>query len=150
QPQVVLSVYNGVESLGKRNEAYSGVGRLDNLVTLHGELHGSTSNGILRQFSRFSILALAAVLAPVVAHAAPSYASYNNWCMVGGSPLVTQGLTSSKYVQLSYASCTVTVHVHGAGLAVLYRDGAGTPLANPFTSQTNGYFQFWVDSNNAV
>jgi len=42
-------------------------------------------------------------------------------------------------------SCTVTIYVHGGGLATIYSDNNNTALANPFTSQTNGQFIWFAN-----
>jgi hypothetical protein len=38
----------------------------------------------------------------------------------------------------------VSVGVVGGGLATIFADNAGTPKANPFTTDANGYFEFYV------
>lgn len=60
-------------------------------------------------------------------------------CRQGGQPVVTSGLTSTTKVLQSYPSCTITVSVHGGGIATIFSDNSGTPLANPFTAQNNPY-----------
>lgn len=67
--------------------------------------------------------------------------SVKGWCEEGNRPVVTSGLNSTTRVQASHPSCTVTVYVHGGGLATIYADNNGTPLANPFTAQSGGRWQ---------
>jgi hypothetical protein len=70
---------------------------------------------------------------------------FTNWCEVGGQKAVTQGANSSTFVQASYPSCTVTVYQHATtNLATLHSDNSGTPLANPFTANTNGSYGFYA------
>lgn len=66
------------------------------------------------------------------------------WCEVGATPVVTSGLTSQTLVQASYPACTVTVFIHGGGLAEIFSDNSGTPLANPFTATSNGRWLFYA------
>ncbi len=79
----------------------------------------------------------------------PSLASareaFHGWCELGNQSVVTQGLSSTTKVQKSNASCVVTVFLHGAGLATIYADNNGTPLANPFQAQTNGLVIWYAD-----
>jgi hypothetical protein len=56
QSRKVLRVNDGGLILSKSDETVRFVKRLDNLVAIHGVLHDSTSNGIVRRFSRISIL----------------------------------------------------------------------------------------------
>jgi hypothetical protein len=71
--------------------------------------------------------------------------SVKGWCEEGNRPVITSGLTSTTRVQASHPSCTVTVYVHGGGLATIYADNNGTPLANPFTAQSGGRWQAYAD-----
>ena len=69
------------------------------------------------------------------------------WCEYGNQTVSTGGLTSTTKVQKSFPSCTVTVYLAGTSTpATIYSDNAGspTPLANPFTAQTNGSWQFFA------
>jgi hypothetical protein len=70
--------------------------------------------------------------------------SARGWCEEGNRPVVTSGLNSTTRVQASHPSCTLTIYVHGGGLATIYSDNNLTPLANPFTSQTDGQWQFYA------
>jgi hypothetical protein len=68
-------------------------------------------------------------------------------CSQGGVKVVTQGMSSTTKVQASYPGCTVTVYISGsspAALASLYSDDAGTPLGNPFTSDSTGLWKFFA------
>jgi hypothetical protein len=67
-------------------------------------------------------------------------------CVLGGKVVVTNGLNSTTKVMASYPSCTVTVSVHGGGLATIYSDNAGTVLANPFTATTAGHWSWYADN----
>jgi hypothetical protein len=69
------------------------------------------------------------------------------WCEYGNQTVATGGLTSSTKVQKSYPQCTITVYLAGTVTpATIYSDNAGspTPLANPFTGQANGSWQFYA------
>lgn len=69
------------------------------------------------------------------------------WCEYGNQTVATGGLTSSTKVQKSFPSCTVTVFLAGTATpATIFSDNAGspTPLANPFTAQSNGSWQFFA------
>lgn len=72
-------------------------------------------------------------------------------CILGGK-VITSGLTSTTRVLISYPRCTVTVSIHGGGLATLYSDNVGTPLANPFQATDissgvgGGHWQFFADN----
>ncbi len=64
----------------------------------------------------------------------------------GGSTLTTAGSSSTEKVQLSYPGSTVTVYQAGTlTLATLSSDSGGTPKANPFTSDSAGYWFAYVD-----
>jgi hypothetical protein len=86
------------------------------------------------------LLALA-LLSPL---AALANQNAQGWCEQGNQPVVTSGLTSTTLVQQSVPSCTVTVFIHGGGLATIFSDNSGTPLANPFTASTNGRWIFYA------
>jgi hypothetical protein len=69
------------------------------------------------------------------------------WCEYGNQTVTSGGLTSSTKVQKSFPSCTVTVYLAGTATpATIYSDNAGspTPLANPFTAQSNGSWNFYA------
>src|SRR5271154_2208652 len=72
------------------------------------------------------------------------------WCETGNTPVITSGLTSVTLVQVSYPQCTVTVFIHGGGLATVFADSSGTPLSNPFTAQLNGQWIFYGTSGQHV
>ena len=72
--------------------------------------------------------------------------SVKGWCEQGNQPVKTSGLNSTTRVQASHPSCTVTVLIHGAGLATIYADNNSTPLANPFTAQSGGQWQAYADN----
>ena len=70
---------------------------------------------------------------------------WSGWCEEGGRHVVTSGLSSTTLVQQSHPSCVVTIYIHGAGLATIYSDNNNTLLANPFTAQTGGMWQFFAN-----
>lgn len=77
----------------------------------------------------------------------PSYAlaPANGWCENGGQVVTTGSQQSTTKVMRSYPPCTVTVYLTGSGgvKALIYSSSAGTPLSNPFTSSSNGFWQFY-------
>jgi hypothetical protein len=88
------------------------------------------------------LLALAVVaLWPTLARAVPNT---QGWCESGAQYVTINGLLSTTQVQASFPSCLVTVYVHGGGLATIYSSATFAPLANPFTSSTNGQWQFYA------
>lgn len=85
---------------------------------------------------------LSARLIPIEANSAA-----RGWCEYGNQTVSTGGLTSTTTVQKSFPSCTVTVFLAGTATpATIFSDNAGspTPLANPFTAQSNGSWQFYA------
>ncbi len=70
----------------------------------------------------------------------------NGWCENGGQVVITGSNSSTTKVQRSYPPCNVTVFVTGTGgiKATIYADAAGNALSNPFTSGTNGFWQFYA------
>src|SRR4029077_17074758 len=71
--------------------------------------------------------------------------SSRGYCEEPNRAVVTSGLNSTTRVQASHPACVVTVLIHGAGLATIFSDNNNTPLANPFTSQSNGQWQFYAN-----
>lgn len=72
------------------------------------------------------------------------------WCEQGGQTVTVGGQTSSPStpIQRSYPNCTVTVYFTGTTtLATLYSNDNGTPLSNPFTANSNGYWFFYADAS---
>ena len=70
---------------------------------------------------------------------------YQNYCNEGAFHTTTQGLQSTEFVQRSFPSCTVQVFLAGTvTLATLFSDNVGTPLGNPFTANSSGYFSFYA------
>ncbi|MGH7184493.1 MAG: hypothetical protein ACREJN_21315 [Nitrospiraceae bacterium] len=91
------------------------------------------------------IITLLAVLYFNIATKANSAA--RGWCEYGDQTVSVGGLTSSTVVQKSYPACTITVFNAGTSdMSVIYSDNAGspTPLANPFTAQSNGSWKFYA------
>jgi hypothetical protein len=95
----------------------------------------------MRRTMRFILLA---ALLLFISRSAQAMQNAQGWCESGNIPVVTSGLTSTTKVQASYPQCTVTVFIHGGGLATIYADNASTPLANPFTAQSNGRWIFYT------
>lgn len=58
--------------------------------------------------------------------------------------IVTSGLNATTPADLTYAGATVTVNVHGGGLASIFSDNVGTPLANPFTANADATLSFYA------
>jgi len=81
------------------------------------------------------------LLSPVLAKANQNI---QGWCESGAQPVVTSGLTSTTQVQQSFPACTVTIFIHGGGLATIFSDNSGTPLSNPFTATSNGRWLFYA------
>ena len=72
-------------------------------------------------------------------------ATYNGVCTQGAGAAIVSGLKSTNQLQTVFPSCTVTVYLTGTlTRATLYSDGSNTPLANPFTAQTNGLYRFYA------
>ncbi len=68
----------------------------------------------------------------------------SGFCDQGNIKATLSGLTSTNTFLGSYPQCRVQVNVHGGGLATIYSDNSGTPLANPFTASTVGWWQFYA------
>lgn len=74
----------------------------------------------------------------------------NGVCTRGGQAALTQGLSSTNYLQQVIPGCQVTVYLTGTTtLATLYSNITGTPLSNPFFatvtgSSVPGYFLFFA------
>ncbi len=67
------------------------------------------------------------------------------FCTVGGSVVVTSGVSSTTKVMASYPSCTVNVYLTGTLThATLFSDNSSTPLANPFTATSQGYWRWYA------
>jgi hypothetical protein len=64
---------------------------------------------------------------------------------------MTQGMNSTTTVQASYPRCSVTVYLTGTHtLATIYADSSNTPLANPFTANTNASWLFYSTTGTGV
>lgn len=70
----------------------------------------------------------------------------SGWCELGGQSVTITGLpVSTTKVQRSYPACTVTVYeADSITLATIYSDTSSTPLPNPFTASSNGYWYFYA------
>ena len=80
----------------------------------------------------------------------PLYAreAARGFCETGGVRTKTSGQNSSNFVQGSFPTCTVTVRlVSNNAIATIYADNAGTPLSNPFTATSQGFWIFYADNN---
>lgn len=69
------------------------------------------------------------------------------FCEVGGRKIVTQGLNSTNNAQESFPQCQVSVYAHGTQtLSNIFLDNLSvpTPMANPFTADTNGKLGFYA------
>lgn len=65
---------------------------------------------------------------------------------IGGQGVVTDGRTSTTDVQRSFPGATVDVFLGGTSTpASIYSNVGGTPKANPFLADSNGYWSFWAD-----
>jgi hypothetical protein len=72
---------------------------------------------------------------------------YNNFCQLGGKPVVTQGLNSTTLVQSAYPKCTVTVYNTGTlTLSTINSTPGGGALANPFQANIDGSFLFFASN----
>ena len=75
---------------------------------------------------------------------------------LGGTKAVTSGLSSVNYMDGIIPSATITVYLTGTTtLATIYSNSTGTPLANPFTSNTAasvdpGGWIFWAAANQGL
>lgn len=75
---------------------------------------------------------------------------------LGGTKAVTSGLSSVNYMDGIIPSATITVYLTGTTtLATIYSNSTGTPLANPFTSNTSasvdpGGWIFWAAINQGL
>lgn len=79
--------------------------------------------------------------------------SAQSWCEEGNRTVSISGLVSTTKVQQSFPVCTITVFLHNVTpptLAILYSDNAvtPTPLANPFTASSTGFWQFYAADGN--
>ncbi len=94
----------------------------------------------MRKAARITLLALASAMA-----CAAQYPNASGWCELGGSTVViNNGLSSTGKFQQSFPQCTVTVYQTGTTNKVtIYSTTTGTPLANPFTATTKGFWQFY-------
>lgn len=90
------------------------------------------------------------IVAFLMLWSSPSFAdgSLAGWCELGGQNVLTSGLPSSTLVQQSFAQPTVNVFIYGTVTpATLFSDNSGTPLSNPFTASTQGYWAFFAANN---
>lgn len=75
----------------------------------------------------------------------PTYFKIQGVVENGGQQINTQGLVSTDKAVKVYPSATVTVYLTGTlTLATIYSDSTGTPKANPFTSDSTGFWFFFI------
>jgi hypothetical protein len=103
----------------------------------------------MRRLATLALLVCLAVLAPAAQAMERAY----GWCSQGGVRVYVSNVGSTApspsfattYWQQSYPNCTVTVYLTGTTtLATIYSDNSSTPLANPFTASSNGYWKFYA------
>jgi hypothetical protein len=70
---------------------------------------------------------------------------WRGWCEQGNKSVITSGINSTNKAQVSFPQCTVTVFLHGGGLATIFSDNNNTPLANPFLSNQDGSWIFYAN-----
>jgi len=73
------------------------------------------------------------------------------WCEKGGVSVYASsssgGTPTTRQFQQSYPGCSVSVYQTGTTTRVnIFSDNAGTPLSNPFTATTSGYWRFFADN----
>lgn len=72
-------------------------------------------------------------------------AKYFNYAQKGGKDVKTSSTTIYKLME-TYPSCTITVYLTGTTtLAFIYSNNNGTIKTNPFTSDSNAYYEFYAD-----
>jgi len=88
------------------------------------------------------------VIMALLASAAYARTRTFGYCERGGQTLSIAGISSGgNKVQRSYPQCTVTVYESGTlTLATLFSDDSGTPLNNPFTADTFGFWFFYANN----
>jgi hypothetical protein len=103
----------------------------------------------MRRLATLALLVCLAVLAPAAQAMERAY----GFCSQGGVRVYVSNVGSTApspsfattYWQQSYPNCTVTVYLTGTTtLATIYSDNSSTPLANPFTASSNGYWKFYA------
>lgn len=99
---------------------------------------------MIKEFIRAAFIAL---LTCVISVSALGREKFQGFAEYGGQTVSTAGFTSSTKVQRSYPGSTVTVYLTGTTtLATIYSDDIGTAKANPFTSDSAGFWFFWADN----
>jgi hypothetical protein len=101
---------------------------------------------------RLATLLMLVCLAAFVPAAQAMERAYG-WCTQGGVRVYVSNVGSATqspsftptYFQQSYPNCTVTVYLTGTTTpATLFSDNSSTPLSNPFTANSNGYWRFYA------
>lgn len=62
----------------------------------------------------------------------------------GNVTVLTGGQSSSNVMMGSFPLATITVNITGGGLATIFSDNINTPLSNPFTSTSTGFWEFYA------
>lgn len=76
---------------------------------------------------------------------AQSVVKYQGLATKGNVQASTQGMSSTNKLLGSYPGCTVTVYLTGTTtVASIYTTSTLTPKANPFTADSEGYFEFYL------
>jgi hypothetical protein len=94
-------------------------------------------------------VALLAILL-LASHWTMANVAASGWCEVGAQAVVTSGISSSSKFQASYPQCLITVYPTGSSTPVpsnqIYSNNLGSPtvLGNPFTANTNGWWQAYA------
>jgi len=100
---------------------------------------------MFRRFTYLTLLFLALTFVGANVYAQDRQALQGS-CERGGQVVTTDGRPSTTKVQRSWPSCTVTVYDAGTTtLADIFTNSSGTPKANPFTADTDGYWSFFAD-----
>ena len=85
-----------------------------------------------------------------------AFGAIQGLAFLGGTKAVTQGASSTNYLNGIIPHATITVYITGTTTkATIYADGSSTPLANPFYANalgaTNpGGWVFWTATNAGV
>jgi len=67
------------------------------------------------------------------------------FCSTGGAKVMTQGVSSTTAVQVSYPKCSVEVFLTGtSNHATIFSNGSGGTLGNPFTANADASWRFWA------
>src|SRR5208283_4367363 len=95
-----------------------------------------------RMFNKYVFL-FVSVLLPSMALATYSVRS---WSESRKTSVTIGSVQSTTQVQGSLPQCTITVFSVSGGLTTIYADSSSSPLRNPFKSQSDGTWYFYVAS----